>query len=74
MHGGADDGFDRFQIEPAFVAAFLKNNVQKPVYFFGDRALDLFRSFFSCCVCSVCSTGRRRQICVLTSMNCWLSR
>jgi hypothetical protein len=52
MHGGTDNGFDRFQIEPPLVAAFLKNNAQKTVYFANDLALDLIRRFFSCSDCS----------------------
>ena len=67
MHGGTDNGFDRFQIERAFSAALLKNQTQKPVYFFGDLALDLFCRFFSRSVCSACPTGRKRQIFLLTS-------
>lgn len=70
MHGGTDNGFHRLQIEPALVAAFLKNNAQKTIYFADDRALDFFGRFFSCGVASACSTGRKRQICVLTSTNC----
>jgi hypothetical protein len=62
MHGGTDNGFHRLQIEPALVAAFLKNNAQKTIYFADG--------FFSCGVASACSTGRKRQICVLTSTNC----
>jgi hypothetical protein len=48
MHGRTDSGFDRFQIEPALVAAFLKNKLQKTVYFADGRAPDFFGRFFSC--------------------------
>ena len=70
MHSRTDNALDRFQIEPTLVAAFLKDNAQKTIYFADDRALDFFGRFFSCSVASACSTGRKRQICVLTSTNC----
>ena len=70
MHRRADDGFDGFQVEATGPAAILKDSVQQPVYFAGNFLLDRFRRFFSwgCGVAS--SIGRRRQICVLISMNC----
>jgi hypothetical protein len=46
MHGGTDNGFDRFQIQPTLAAAFLKNNAQKTIYFADDRALDFGGRFF----------------------------
>ena len=67
--GGSHRRFDRFQIEWSVVAAFLKNNMQDPVYFAGDFLLDCLRRFFSCAVCSVCSMGRKRQTLRLTSTN-----
>jgi hypothetical protein len=67
VHGRSDRGFDRFQIVPAIVVALLKNNAQQPVYFAGDLALDRFGRFFSCDVCSACSTGRKWQIFRFTS-------
>src|ERR1017187_7687241 len=70
MHGGSHSGLDRFQIDPAIVvAALLKNNPKEPIYYAGDFFLDCRRRFFSWAVCSVCSTGRRRQIFRLTSTN-----
>ena len=69
MHGGSQSGLDRFQIELAIVAAVLKNNPQEPVYFADNFLLDCLRRFFSWAVCSVCSTGRKRQILRLTSTN-----
>ena len=42
MHSGADNGFDRFQVESALAAAFPKNDSRKTVCFFGDLTLDLF--------------------------------
>jgi hypothetical protein len=47
MHGRADHGFDRFQVEVAGLAAILKDGLQQSVYFAGDFLLDRFRSFFS---------------------------
>ena len=38
-------------------------------YFTGNFWLDCLRRFFSWAVCSVCSTGRKRQIWRLTSTN-----
>ena len=67
MHGGSHRGLNGFQIEPAMVATLLKNNPQELVYFVGNFLLDGLRSFFSWVVCSVCLTGRKRQIFRLTS-------
>src|SRR5882672_12460114 len=69
VHGGSHRRLDRFQIEPTFAATLLKNNLQEPVYFAGNFLLDCLRRFFSWAVCSVCSTGRKRQILRLTSTN-----
>jgi hypothetical protein len=46
MHSRTDNALDRFQIEPTLVAAFLKDNAQKTIYFADDRALDFFGRFF----------------------------
>jgi hypothetical protein len=67
VHGGSQSGLDRFQIEPAIIASLLKDNPQEPVYFAGDFLLDGLRRFFSWAVCTVCATGRKRQILRLTS-------
>lgn len=70
VHGRSDGGFHRFQIESAVVAStILKNDPQEAVYFAGDFLLDRLRGFFSWAVCSVCSTGRNRQIFRLTLTN-----
>ena len=70
VHGGADRGFDRFQVKAAGLAAVLKDDAQQPVYFASNFFLDGFRRFFSWAGDSVCSMGRKRQICVLISTNC----
>lgn len=70
VHGGSDGGFDRFQVKAASLAAVLKDDAQQPVYFTGNFFLDGFRRFFSWAVDSVCSMGRKRQICALISTNC----
>jgi hypothetical protein len=70
MHGRADNCFDCFEVEAAGLAAILKDRVQQPVYFESDFLLDRFRSFFSWGCGAASSTGRRWQICVLTSTNC----
>jgi hypothetical protein len=69
VHGGSQGGLDRFQIERDTIAALLKNNPQEAVYFAGNFLLDGLRRFFSWAVCSVCSTGRKRQIFRFTSTN-----
>ena len=62
MHGGTHGGFDTLQIEGAVEVAIAENNAQQLIYFAGDFLLDDLRRFFSCAVCWLCSTGRRRQI------------
>jgi len=52
MHGGADGGFDCFQVQAAGLAAVLKDDAQQPVYFAGNLFLDGFRRFFSWVVAS----------------------
>ena len=69
MHGASQSGLDRFQIEPAMIASILKHSPQEPVYLAGNFLLDCLRRFFSWAVCTVCSTGRKRQILRLTSTN-----
>src|SRR6266566_5078339 len=69
VHGGADGGFDGFQVKAAGLAAALKDNAQQPVYFAGDFLLNGLRRFFSWTVDSVCSMGRKRQIFRLMSTN-----
>src|ERR1022692_2482608 len=69
VHGGSHSGLDRIQIVAAAGAVLLKNHPKEAVYFAGDLLLDRLRRFFSWAVCSVCSTGRVRQILRLTSIN-----
>ena len=69
VHGGPHSGLDRIQIVAAAGAALLKNQPQEAVYFAGNFLLDRLRRFFPWAVCSVCSTGRKRQIFRLTSTN-----
>jgi hypothetical protein len=47
VQGGSHSRLDRFQIEVTVAAALLKNNLQEPVYFAGNLALDRFGRFFS---------------------------
>src|ERR1019366_7577280 len=69
VHGGSHSGLDRIQIVAAAGAVLLKNHPKEAVYFAGNFLLDRLRRFFSWAVCSVCSTGRKRQIFRLTSTN-----
>src|ERR1700687_3609304 len=66
MHGGTDSGLDALQIEAAGRLAPAENGTQQLFYFARDFLLDGLRRFFSWAVCSVCWTGRRRQILRLT--------
>ena len=66
MHGCAQRGFSRFQVEPAFLAPALKQNLEDAIYFALDFEVDRLRSFFSCGV-NVSSTGRALQIFSFTS-------
>jgi hypothetical protein len=68
MHGRAHRGFCRFQIEPAFFAPALKQNLEDAIYFALDFEVDRSRRFFSCGV-NVSSTGRALQIFSFTSSN-----
>ena len=68
MQGVARRLLDGFKIEHTAVAPFGEHNSQQPTYFFADFLLDRFDRFFSCDVRSMSSsTGRRRQIAILTS-------
>lgn len=69
MHGGTHRHLDGFQIEAARLAPAVEDDAQQSVYFAGDFPLDRFGRFFSCGVCSVCSSGRKRQTVRLTSTN-----
>jgi hypothetical protein len=69
MGSGAGGHFDRFQIEMATLAQTGEDDVQQRGYFPRRLALDCFGRFFSCGVCSACSTGRKAQIFRLTSTN-----
>jgi hypothetical protein len=67
MHRGPDRCLITFQIETTGRFSIAKNSADQSFYFVGDFLLDLLRRFFSWAVCSVCSTGRARQIFRLTS-------
>ena len=56
-------------VEAAGLAPTLEDRTQPLIYFAGDFPLDRFGRFFSCGVCSVCSSGRKRQTVRLTSTN-----
>jgi hypothetical protein len=62
VHSGSQSDLHRFQVEPAVVTPLLKSNPQEPVYFTDNFLADCLRRFFSCAVCWVSSTGRKRQI------------
>jgi hypothetical protein len=47
MHGGSHGHLDRFQIESAALALFLKDQTQQRAYFPFDFLPDRFRRFFS---------------------------
>ena len=66
VHGCAHRGLSRFQVEPAFLAPALKQNLKGAIYFALDFEVDRLRSFFSCGV-KLSSTGRARQIFSFTS-------
>jgi hypothetical protein len=53
---------DSLQIEVARLAASAKDNAQELIYVARDFLEDRFGRFFSSSVCSVWSTGRKRQI------------
>src|SRR6516165_1978574 len=72
MHSRAHGHLGRFQIEAACFAPLLENDTQELVYFLRDFPADLFGRFFSSGV-RVSSTGRKRQICSLTSTSSWPS-
>ena len=74
VHGGANNRFDGFEVQAAGLAAILKDGAQQTVYFAGNFLLDRFGRFFSRGCGAASSTGRKPQILVLTSTNCWLSR
>ena len=69
VYSRSQSSLDGFQIERAATTALLKNNPQEAVYFAGHCLLHGLRRFFSAAVCTVCSTGRKRQIFRLTSTN-----
>ena len=66
-------GFDGFQVNAARLAAVLKYDAQPPVYFTGNFLPDRFSRFVSRGCGTASSTGRKRQIRVLTSTNSFLS-
>jgi hypothetical protein len=72
MHCRTQSHLDRFQIEPAGLALFVKDELKYRAYFTGNFLLDRFRRFFSCGV-RVSSTGLARQILSLTSTRFRLS-
>src|ERR1035437_7194655 len=67
VHGRAHRHLDSLQIEAARFAASTKDDAQELIYVVRDCLKDRFGRFFSCSVCSVSSTGRKRQIFRLTS-------
>jgi len=67
VHGRAHRHLDSLQIEAARFAAGAKDNAQELIYVARDFLEDRFGRFFSSSVCSVSSTGRKRQIFRLTS-------
>ena len=69
MQGGRHGHLDGFQVQAATVTAIVEDHAQKLVYFLRDLLLDRVPRFFSCAVGASSSTGRRRQICSLTSTN-----
>ena len=66
MHGCADCGLGRLQVESAFLTPALKQNLKDAVYFALDFVMDRFRRFFSWAV-NVSSTDRVLQIFSFTS-------
>jgi hypothetical protein len=69
MHSRTHGHLDGFQIETATLAAAVEDDAQQLIYFARDFLLDRFGRFFSCGVCSSCSTGRKRQTLRLSSTN-----
>src|ERR1039458_2062359 len=61
VHSGSQSDLHRFQVEPAVVTPLLKSNPQEPVYFTDNFLAACLRRFFSCAVCWVSSTGRKRS-------------
>ena len=73
MHGRTHRHLGGLQIEAAGLAAALEDHTQQLVYFTRDLLADRFGRFFYSGV-RVSATGRKRQICSLTSTNSWLIR
>ena len=67
MHRGTDRRLDALQIQSASRLALPEDDPKQLLYLTADFLLDDLRRFFSRSVCSVCSTGRNRQILRLTS-------
>jgi hypothetical protein len=68
VHGCAHRGLSRFQVEAAFLAPTLKQNLKEAIYFALDFEVDRLRRFFSCGV-KLSSTGRALQIFSFTFNN-----
>jgi hypothetical protein len=67
MHGRAHQHLDGFQIQAAGFAHPGEDGAQQLLYFPRDFLLDRFGRFFSWADGTDSSTGRKAQICSLTS-------
>jgi hypothetical protein len=67
MHGRAHRHLNRFQIQAARLAAVIKDDAQQVIYFARDFLADRFGRSISWANRTGSSTGRKRQICSLTS-------
>jgi hypothetical protein len=72
MQGRTYHHLDGLQIETTRLAALRDDHTVELVYFSRDLLADRFGRFFSSGV-RVSSTGRKRQICSLTSTSSWPS-
>jgi hypothetical protein len=70
VHGRADCGLDRFQIQMPGLAPATEDHTQKLIYFARDFLADRFCRFFSWADGIASATGRSLQICSFTSRSC----
>ena len=70
MHGRAYGHLQGFQVQTPRLAERAEDHIQQSVYFARDFLLDRFGRFFSRAESVVSSSGRKAQICSLTSNSC----
>ena len=73
VHRATHGHLHRFQIQPSALVTVQQDYPYQSAYFAGDFLLDAFGRFFPSGDELASAIGRKRQIRVLTSTNCWLS-